>query len=178
MMSPDYVIYMDGGCKANPGRLAVAAVVCSPEYEIIAESAREAGEGTNNVSEYRALAHAIGMANLLGARNPMFVSDSMLVVQQINGFWAMKGETDSPLALEHSRCYAGLLRFDHWWLKHVTRDKNKRADWLVSRFLEHERTLKKEPGIHPVEASGEGRPGWINLSSKRIIKEAVEKETA
>lgn len=166
-MNPDIVIYIDAGCKSNPGRLAVAAVVCTPSGEVLVEDAREAGEGTNNVGEYRALAHAACLARLAGARRPLFVSDSALVVQQINGFWAARGEVDSPLILEKNRCEAMLMRFDHWALKHVPRERNKRADWLVSRLLEHKRTLKNPPPVHPVEASGKGRPGWATLPSSR-----------
>src|SRR4051812_2192701 len=165
-MDPDAVIYFDGGLKP-PNRLAVAAVVCTPEGEIIIEEAREAGEGTSNVGEYRALVHAACLARLVGAHQPMFVSDSALVVQQINGFWAARGEVDSPLVLEKNRCEAMLMRFDHWALKHVPRERNRRADWLVSTLLEHKRALKNPPPVHAVELSVAGRPGWATLPSSK-----------
>jgi ribonuclease HI len=159
----DYLIFFDGGCSANPGRLAVAAVVCTPGGEVLIQESCGAGEGTNNVCEYRALFFAIFLARMVGARRPMFVSDSMLVVQQINGFWAMRGDPGSPMAREHSRCSSALMTFDRFLLKHVPRSANKRADWLVSRYLGHDRTLKKEPAVGPVEHDGDGRPGWSEL---------------
>ena len=170
-MIPDFVIYVDGGYKGqNPSKLGVAAVVCTPDFEVIVESARWAGEGTNNVAEYRALSHGIHLANLVGARQPLFISDSMLVVQQLHNFWATNGATDDPLTLAHSRCASGLMTFERWGLKHVRREKNKRADWLVSNLLEHSRTLKNTPKIEPVEYDGDGRPGWSNIGSSRKVK--------
>lgn len=162
-MDNDYLIFLDGGCKANPGRLAVAAVVCGPEGEKLAELARHAGKGTSNVAEYRALAHAIFMAKLFGARRPMFVCDSLLVVQQVNGFWAMRGDPGSPMQLAHAHAVSELMTFDRWLLKHIPREKNKRADWLVCTLLEHDRALKKAPEVATVPCDGDGRPGWAEL---------------
>jgi ribonuclease HI len=159
----DYLIFCDGGCTANPGDLAVAAVVCvpEPECEIVIEQARRAGHGTSNVAEYRALAHGIGLARLMGARRPLFCVDSALVAQQVNGWWAMRGS--SELHREHARCASALMEFDRWVVKHVPRERNRRADWLVSGLLGHSRTLKKAPGVDPVATEGPGRPGWSQL---------------
>jgi ribonuclease HI len=162
--SPDLVVFCDGGCTANPGRLAVAAVACTPEGELLVESARWAGEGTSNLAEYRALSHAVCIARLLGSRCPLLVSDSMLVVQQVNAYWATNGDPGAPLVKAHSRCSTALMRFDRWALKHVRREHNRRADWLVSGLIGHDRTLKNPPAVQPVFFDGEGRPGWSQLS--------------
>jgi ribonuclease HI len=195
-VSPDFVIFVDGGCSANPGNIAVAAVACSPEGQVLVESARlaghgtnniaeykalrhgielanlvevvveqavRAGEGTNNVAEYRALSFAVCMANLVGARRPLFLSDSMLVVQQVNGYWALRSSAD--LAAQHNHCTAALMRFERWTLQHIPREKNKRADWLACAALGHKRTLKKAPDVSRVECEREGRPGWAALTA-------------
>ena len=175
-MNNDFVIYFDGGLKGDPGnaKLAVAAVVVSPDNgEILMESAVDAGDGTNDDVELRALSHAISLANLVGARRPLFVSDSEETVKQANGVWAMKGPTDSPRALEHSRCTTALMRFDRWKLKHVKREQNKRADWLVSKHLGHSRTSKKPPPAPVVEFEGDGNPGWKELPPSRPGKIAA-----
>lgn len=160
-MEIDLTVFFDGGCVSNPGDLAVAAVACSPDGRVLVKSAKHAGQGTSNVSEYRALFHAIGVARLLGARRPLFVSDSALVVQQLNGFWAKKGNEE--LKFERERCASALMEFNRWMLKHIPREQNKLADWLVSSLLGHGRTLKNEPAVVPVLAEGNGRPGWSEL---------------
>jgi ribonuclease HI len=162
-VSPDFVIFVDGGCSANPGNIAVAAVACSPEGQVLVESARLAGHGTNNIAEYKALRHGIELANLVGARRPLFLSDSMLVVQQVNGYWALRSSAD--LAAQHNHCTAALMRFERWTLQHIPREKNKRADWLACAALGHKRTLKKAPDVSRVECEREGRPGWAALTA-------------
>jgi hypothetical protein len=61
------------------------------------------------------------------------------------------------------RCRTLLMEFDHWWLKHIPREKNKLADWLVCKELGHDRATKKTPKVELVDASGPGRPGWPEL---------------
>lgn len=162
-MRADYVIFLDGGCTSNPGgQLAVAAVVCKPSFEVVMQLARGAGEGTSNMAEYRALRHAIAMANLVGARRPLFLSDSKLVVEQINGWWAVK---DPELHMLHGWCTGALMRFDRWLVKHIPREKNKRADYLVCQQLGHARTLKRPPAVQPVQCEHEGRAGWSQMAA-------------
>jgi ribonuclease HI len=166
-VEPDFLIFCDGGCTANPGELAVGAVVCTPSGEVLAKQARRAGMGTSNVAEYRALAYAIGLANLAGARQPLFCLDSVLVVEQLNHKWIMKGSKsgENVLAEEFVRCRTLLMEFDRWWLKHIPREKNKLADWLVCKELGHDRTTKKVPKVEVITAAGAGRPGWSQLSA-------------
>jgi ribonuclease HI len=161
-MDPDFVVFMDGGL-ADGDRIAVSAVVCRPTGELVVERARHVGRGTSNVAEYLALRHAIAMANLVGARRPLFCSDSKIVVQQVNGWWAIKGH----LYLYHGQCTGALMGFDRWLLRHVSRDKNRRADWLVSGLLGHRRTLKRAPDVDPVSCDHEGWSGWEQLASVR-----------
>jgi hypothetical protein len=82
------------------------------------------------------------------------------VVQQLNGWWIRRSQ---ELAEEFVRCRTLLMEFDHWWLKHIPREKNKLADWLVCKELGHDRATKKTPKVELVDASGPGRPGWPEL---------------
>lgn len=160
-MSPDYVLFIDGGVSANHDAIAIAVVVCTPQGELYLESSRIDGAGTSNVAEYKALRYGIQLANLVGARRPMFCSDSNLVVQQVNRVWAMKA--GGELAELHHHCTGALMRFDRWLLRHVPREQNKRADWLVCSLLGSSRTLKNPPPVAVVECDQEGRPGWSEL---------------
>ncbi|HSJ17746.1 MAG TPA: reverse transcriptase-like protein, partial [Solirubrobacterales bacterium] len=49
------VVHVDGGARGNPGPAAIAAVVLTPEGEVVEEHGERIGEATNNVAEYRAL---------------------------------------------------------------------------------------------------------------------------
>lgn len=167
-MDPDLVVYFDGGCVANPGKIAAGAVVLSPQGELLSELARWVGEGTNNAAEYRGLRHAITMAQLFGARRPLFYSDSLIVVRQINGYWAIRGD----LNREHAACTSALMDFDEWALRHVPRERNQRADWIINRLVrgdDHRRTLKTAPEPPSVNDVGEieAKPGWKEIPCGR-----------
>jgi ribonuclease HI len=165
-VEPDLIVYLDGGCTQNPGgKLATAAVALQPSGTLIVESSRHAGVGTSNLAEYRALLHAAQLARLLGARRPLFCSDSMLVAQQVNGWWAMRGNGDLHEA--HAQCTSALMEFDRWQVKHVPRERNRRADWLVCGLLGHARTLKNPPDVAPIECESDGHPGWAGVKSSR-----------
>jgi ribonuclease HI len=163
---PEQVDRMDVLITSNGGEIAVAAVACTPDGEVFVENAVKVGQGTSNAAEYKALRHAIALANLVGARRPMFLSDSNLVVQQVNGRWAMKA--GGELATLHNHCSGSLMKFDEWMLKHVPRERNKRADWLVCNLLGHSRTLKSgAPPVSSVSCEEEGRPGWARMKVAR-----------
>ena len=49
------VVHVDGGARGNPGPAAAAAVISTPEGEVLADAAERIGTATNNVAEYRAL---------------------------------------------------------------------------------------------------------------------------
>ena len=91
------------------------------------------GEATNNVAEYTALIRAVELADGLGGKELSIHSDSELLVKQITGQYRVKNEALAEL-LEEAQ--VKLIRFDAWHIRHVKRDKNKRADELVNMALD------------------------------------------
>ena len=49
------VVHVDGGARGNPGPAAAAAVVSTPDGEVLDEATEFIGTATNNVAEYRGL---------------------------------------------------------------------------------------------------------------------------
>ena len=49
------VVHVDGGSRGNPGPAAAAAVVSTPEGEVVDRAGELLGVASNNVAEYRAL---------------------------------------------------------------------------------------------------------------------------
>jgi ribonuclease HI len=127
------VVHVDGGARGNPGPAAVAAVVSSPDGELIEERGEAIGEATNNVAEYRALLLGIEMAAELGASEVELVGDSELIVRQVRGDYRVKDATLRQLNLRVRRL---LTDFDRWSIRHVRREENAAADALVNRTLD------------------------------------------
>lgn len=124
---------MDGGARGNPGPAAIAAVVATPEGEVLEEIGETIGPATNNVAEYRALLLGIERAQALGAIELDLVGDSELIVRQVKGEYKVKDPTLREL---HAQVRAALGGFDRWSIRHVRREHNAEADRLVNEALD------------------------------------------
>jgi ribonuclease HI len=84
------------------------------------------GSGTNNRAEYLALIFALREALRQGVTHLEVLSDSQLMVNQVNGRWDVNGHLKD---LHEEAC--GLLKmFTAWTLRHVSREENTDADFL------------------------------------------------
>jgi ribonuclease HI len=124
---------VDGGARGNPGPAAIAAVVATPEGEVLEEIGETIGPATNNVAEYRALLLGIERAQALGASELDLVGDSELIVRQVKGEYKVKDPTLREL---HAQVRAALGGFDRWSIRHVRREHNAEADRLVNEALD------------------------------------------
>ena len=103
------VVNVDGGARGNPGPAAIAAVVTTPDGEVVESLGEAIGRATNNVAEYRALLLGIERARALGASEVELVGDSELVVKQVKGEYRVKDAGLRPLHAE-VRAGAGGVR--------------------------------------------------------------------
>jgi ribonuclease HI len=127
------VVNVDGGSRGNPGPAAIAAVIASPDGEVLEQRGERIGEATNNVAEYRALLLGLERAAEFGAREVEVIGDSELVVRQVRGEYKVKDAVLRPL---HQRVRDLLETFDRWSIHHVRREENEAADVLVNAALD------------------------------------------
>ena len=126
-------MHVDGGARGNPGPAAAAAVISTPDGEILDEVAETIGVATNNVAEYRALLLGLERARALGADEVEVVNDSELVAKQVTGAYKVKHPAMKPL---HSQATAALDGFERWSIRSVPRAQNADADALVNQALD------------------------------------------
>jgi ribonuclease HI len=127
------VVHVDGGARGNPGPAAAAAVVSTPEGDVLDEAQQTLGVATNNVAEYRGLLLGLERARELGATEVEVVNDSELVARQVNGQYKVKHPDMKPL---HGQAIAALQGFDRWKVRSVPRAQNAAADALVNAALD------------------------------------------
>jgi ribonuclease HI len=127
------VIHVDGGSRGNPGPAAAAAVLSTPEGDVVDEAHEFLGVATNNVAEYRGVLLGLARAKQLGATEVEVVNDSELVAHQINGRYKVKHPDMKPLFLEAQQALRG---FEKWSIRNVPRAKNADADALVNQALD------------------------------------------
>ena len=127
------VVHVDGGARGNPGPAAAAAVVSTPEGEVLDEARELLGSVTNNVAEYRGLLLGLQRARDLGADEVEVVNDSELVAKQVNGIYKVKHPDMKPL---HAAAREALGHFGRWSIRSVPRADNAAADALVNQALD------------------------------------------
>src|SRR5512144_1293228 len=126
------VVHVDGGSRGNPGP-AAAAVISTPDGDVLDEAALTLGRATNNVAEYRGLLLGLERARALGADEVEVIGDSELVAKQIDGAYKVKHPAMKPL---HAEAMAALRGFDRWTVRTVPRSQNADADALVNQALD------------------------------------------
>jgi len=127
------VVHVDGGARGNPGPAAAAAVVSTPDGDVLDESTELLGDATNNVAEYRALLLGLARAQTLGATEVEVVNDSELIARQVDGTYKVK---HAGLKSLHAQARAALRSFERWSIRTVGRADNEHADELVNAALD------------------------------------------
>jgi ribonuclease HI len=126
-------LFTDGGSRGNPGPAAAAYVLETEDGHVLAAHGEVIGVATNNVAEYRALVAGLAKALELGVDELEVVSDSELVVKQMNGQYRVKNAALVDLSLEAARIarQLGNVRY-----RAVRRKHNELADSLVNEALD------------------------------------------
>jgi ribonuclease HI len=127
------VVHVDGGARGNPGPAAAAAVLSTPDGEVLDEAHELLGVATNNVAEYRGLLLGLARARALGADEVEVVNDSELVAKQVNGLYKVKHPDMRPLYAQAMNALGGFAR---WTVRSVPRADNAAADALVNQALD------------------------------------------
>ncbi len=121
-------IRTDGGARGNPGPAGIGVVIEDETGKILEEHAKYLGEMTNNQAEYRAVILGLERALDLCATSVEVVTDSELLVRQMNGEYRVKH-------LELAQRYLQIKNLEirlggHVRYRHVRREANKHADKL------------------------------------------------
>ena len=126
-------LFTDGGARGNPGPAAAAYVLEADDGHVLAAHGEAIGVATNNVAEYRALVAGLAKAVEVGVDELEVVSDSELVVKQMNGEYRVKNAALVELSIEaaHLARQVGRVRY-----RAVRRIENELADRLVNEALD------------------------------------------
>ena len=123
----------DGGSRGNPGPAAYGYVLETEDGHVLDARGEAIGTATNNVAEYRGLIAGLESAVERGIEELEVVSDSELLVKQMQGEYKVKNETLKTLQREAAELAAGLSRVNY---TAVRRAHNELADRLVNEALD------------------------------------------
>jgi ribonuclease HI len=120
---------IDGAARGNPGPAGAGVYIEAEEDRPAEELFESLGETTNNVAEYRALLLALRRAKERKADTVEILSDSLLLVQQVNGIFKVRAPHLIPIVSDAIRRAGSFRRFS---IRHIPREQNRKADRLAN----------------------------------------------
>jgi ribonuclease HI len=137
-------IYTDGGSRGNPGPSAAGYVILNSRQEVIAEGGEYLGITTNNQAEYHGVRLGLEKAIELKITRADFKIDSMLVVNQMKGFYKIKNRELWPI---NERIRELMKQFRKVTFTHVGREFNQLADGMVNKTLDAHSREKEDARV-------------------------------
>lgn len=136
------VACIDGGSRGNPGPAGYGVVIEDEVGRPVAELSEYLGKQTNNYAEYSGLLAALSYAIKHGFKAIKIVSDSELMVKQINGQYKVSSPALKDL---YTQAMKRIDELDYFEIKHVRREHNREADRLAN--LAMDRGLAKKAPV-------------------------------
>src|SRR4051812_39258428 len=110
------VAHVDGGARGNPGPAGYGVYITDGQGKMLAELSEYLGHKTNNYAEYNGLLAALEFAVKHGHVRLQVVSDSELMVKQMNGVYKVRSPELKELYDRARTMVRKLERFD---IRHV-----------------------------------------------------------
>ena len=127
------VAHCDGGSRGNPGPSGYGAVVEDAQGRVLAELSEFLGIQTNNYAEYSGLLAVLRWAIEHKATHLRVISDSELMVKQMQGKYKVASPVLKPLYDEAKKM---ARRFENLEMRHTLRGGNKVADRLANEAMD------------------------------------------
>jgi len=171
------VAHSDGGARGNPGPAGYGVVIKDESGRNVASLSEYLGHQTNNFAEYQGLIAALEYALAHGPKALKLISDSELLVRQIQGVYKVKNPTLKDL---HARAKELLAKLDWFSIGHALRENNQEADRLANEAMDKgtgrsvasvthvaaaASAARPSPQLQPQELEGIVRAGKVELLS-------------
>lgn len=129
------ILHTDGGSRDRGKRYAAAAIVLTDGVKVVEERSWFLGEMTNNQAEYNGLIRGMEIARELGCKDLVCISDSQLMIRQLNNEYRVKKQHLKELYLQAKKLETN---FSEVIYAHVTREHPmiQRADELLNTILD------------------------------------------
>ena len=125
--------HCDGGARGNPGPAGFGALIQDAEGRVLAELSEFLGIQTNNFAEYSGLLATLDLALSQGYQRLRVISDSELMVKQVQGKYKVKSPGLRPL---YEQAKQKIARLEGFEIVHALRHKNKDADRLANDAMD------------------------------------------
>ena len=138
------IAHIDGGSRGNPGPSGYGVVIEDEKGQSVAELSEYLGRQTNNFAEYQGLIAALEYAVQHGHKGLKVISDSELLVRQIQGGYRVHHPVLRDL---HARARQLTTQLEWFSITHVLRGKNQVADRLANAAMDKGQGKTPEPSL-------------------------------
>lgn len=118
-------VFVDGCSRGNPGPAGIGYHIVSDNGRMLKNGGEFIGFATSRVAEYFALKEGCEQAIELGLKTVRFVSDNLMMVNQMNGLYKVKNKDIMPIYDDIQKL---LGNFEACAFVHVKREQNRDAD--------------------------------------------------
>ncbi len=143
-------VYVDGGSRGNPGPAGIGYYIISEDGTVLRRGGEFIGFATSRVAEYYALKEGCEQAIELGLKRVRFVSDNLMMVNQMNGIFRVKNKDLIPI---YNDIQSMLRQFEAVAFVHVKRQMNSAADKEVNIAINKHFGITGDGGEHSEESN-------------------------
>ncbi len=122
--------HTDGASRGNPGESGIGIIMRDEHGRVIHSTGKYIGKATNNIAEYVALIECLKKAKDTACKKLVVLSDSELMVRQLQGRYRVKSEgLRKYFQRVHRMLKNAPFEFE---IRHVSREQNHDADMLAN----------------------------------------------
>ena len=129
-----HIINVDGASRGNPGPSGIGYSIRDANGNFVEKGGEFIGFTTARSAEYFAMKKGIECALELNIKSAQFISDSLMVVSQLNGITKPKNQDILPIYKSIQELLKG---FDSVSFTHVPRSENMIADGEANKAIDN-----------------------------------------
>ena len=126
-------IYTDGASRGNPGPSGIGYYIIGTDGREIKRGGEFLGMSNSRLAEYYGLKEGIEQAIELGLKRVSFISDNLMMVNQMNGVYKVKNQDLMQVYMDVLEL---LKKLDSYSFTHVPRSQNAEADAEANRAID------------------------------------------
>lgn len=126
-------VYTDGASRGNPGPSGIGYYIIGTDGREIKRGGEFLGMSNSRLAEYYGLKEGIEQAIELGLKRVSFISDNLMMVNQMNGVYKVKNQDLMQVYMDVLEL---LKKLDSYSFTHVPRSQNTEADAEANRVID------------------------------------------
>ena len=126
-------VYTDGASRGNPGPSGIGYYIVGTDGRELKRGGEFLGMSNSRLAEYYGLKEGIEQAIELGLKRVSFISDNLMMVNQMNGVYKVKNQDLMQVYMDVLEL---LKKLDSYSFTHVPRSQNTEADAEANRVID------------------------------------------